>query len=79
MISNLVHQHQLAFSGWGFPLIISMPILASVEDREAGYVEVTKEFWDRQSHTALKLKKKGKETLRKYRRNVKQLTDKLSE
>jgi hypothetical protein len=65
MISSLVHQYQLAFSGEIFPLITGAPILAFAENREAGYVEVTKEFWERQPHTALKLKKKGKETFKK--------------
>lgn len=51
--------------------------LRKLED--AGYVEVTKEFVDRTSHTALKLTRKGREAFKEYRRNVKQFIDKLPE
>ena len=51
--------------------------LRKLED--AGYVEVTKEFWDRTPHTAPKLTKKGREAFKEYRRNVKRFIDKLPE
>jgi DNA-binding MarR family transcriptional regulator len=51
--------------------------LRKLED--AGYVEVTKEFWDRTPHTALKLTKKGRIAFKEYKRNVKNFIDKLPE
>lgn len=51
--------------------------LSKLED--AGYVEITKEFLDRKPHTALALTKKGREAFKQYRRNLKQLAEKLPE
>ena len=44
-----------------------------------GYVEVTKEFLDRQPHTALALTKKGRAAFKEYRKKVKQFVEKLPE
>ena len=51
--------------------------LRKLED--AGYVEVTKEFIERKPHTALALTKKGRDAFKQYRRNIKQIADKLPE
>jgi len=51
--------------------------LTKLED--VGYVEITKEFIDRKPHTALALTKKGRNAFKQYRRNIKQIADKLPE
>ena len=51
--------------------------LSKLED--AGYVEITKEFLDRKPHTALALTKKGRAAFKQYRKNLKQLAEKLPE
>lgn len=51
--------------------------LRKLED--AGYVEITKEFIERKPHTALALTKKGRDAFKQYRRNIKQIADKLPE
>lgn len=51
--------------------------LSKLED--AGYVEITKEFLDRKPHTALALTKKGREAFKQYRRNIKQIAERLPE
>jgi len=51
--------------------------LSKLED--AGYVEITKEFIERKPHTALALTKKGRDAFRQYRRDIKQIADKLPE
>ncbi len=51
--------------------------LRKLED--AGYVEITKEFIERKPHTALALTKKGRNAFKQYRRNIKQIADKLPE
>ena len=43
----------------------------------AGYVEVQKEFLDKKPHTVLSLTDKGRIAFEKYRRNMKQVLDKL--
>lgn len=45
---------------------------------KAGYVEVTKEFLDKKPHTALQLTNKGRTAFQEYRRNMKQIFNKLS-
>jgi DNA-binding MarR family transcriptional regulator len=51
--------------------------LRKLED--AGYVEITKEFIERKPHTALALTKKGRDAFKQYRKNIKQIADKLPE
>jgi DNA-binding MarR family transcriptional regulator len=51
--------------------------LRKLED--AGYVEITKEFIERKPHTALALTKKGRSAFKQYRRDIKQIADKLPE
>jgi DNA-binding MarR family transcriptional regulator len=51
--------------------------LSKLED--AGYVEITKEFIEKKPHTALALTKKGRNAFKQYRRNIKQIADKLPE
>ena len=51
--------------------------LSKLED--AGYVEITKEFIDRKPHTALALTKKGRDAFKQYRRNIKQIAERLPE
>jgi DNA-binding MarR family transcriptional regulator len=51
--------------------------LRKLED--AGYVEITKEFIERKPHTALALTKKGRNAFKQYRRDIKQIADKLPE
>jgi DNA-binding MarR family transcriptional regulator len=51
--------------------------LSKLED--AGYVEITKEFLDRKPHTALALTKKGRDAFKQYRRNIKQIAERLPE
>jgi DNA-binding MarR family transcriptional regulator len=51
--------------------------LRKLED--AGYVEVTKEFIERKPHTALALTRKGRDAFKKYRRDIKQIAEKLPE
>ncbi len=51
--------------------------LRKLED--AGYVEITKEFIERKPHTALALTKKGRNAFKQYRREIKQIADKLPE
>ncbi len=51
--------------------------LSKLED--AGYVEITKEFLDRKPHTALALTKKGRDAFKQYRKNIKQIAEKLPE
>lgn len=51
--------------------------LRKLED--AGYVEITKEFIERKPHTALALTKKGRDAFKQYRRDIKQIADKLPE
>ena len=51
--------------------------LTKLED--AGYVEITKEFIERKPHTALALTKKGRDAFKQYRRNIKQIADRLPE
>ena len=46
---------------------------------EAGYVEITKEFIERKPHTALALTKKGRDAFKQYRRNIRQIVEKLPE
>jgi DNA-binding MarR family transcriptional regulator len=46
---------------------------------DAGYIEITKEFIERKPHTALALTKKGRTAFKQYRRNIKQIADKLPE
>jgi DNA-binding MarR family transcriptional regulator len=45
----------------------------------AGYVEVTKEFIERKPHTALALTRKGRDAFKQYRRDIKQIAEKLPE
>jgi DNA-binding MarR family transcriptional regulator len=51
--------------------------LSKLED--AGYVEITKEFIDRKPHTALALTKKGRDAFKQYRRDIKQIAERLPE
>jgi DNA-binding HxlR family transcriptional regulator len=51
--------------------------LTKLED--AGYVEITKEFIERKPHTALALTKKGRDAFKQYRRDIRQIADKLPE
>lgn len=51
--------------------------LSKLED--AGYVEIIKEFIERKPHTALALTKKGRNAFKQYRRNIKQIADRLPE
>ena len=51
--------------------------LSKLED--AGYVEITKEFIERKPHTALALTKKGRDAFKQYRRNIKQIAERLPE
>jgi DNA-binding MarR family transcriptional regulator len=51
--------------------------LRKLED--AGYVEVTKEFIERKPHTALALTKKGRNAFKQYRRDIKQIAERLPE
>jgi DNA-binding MarR family transcriptional regulator len=51
--------------------------LSKLED--AGYIEIIKEFVERKPHTALALTKKGRNAFKQYRRNIKQIADKLPE
>jgi DNA-binding MarR family transcriptional regulator len=51
--------------------------LSKLED--AGYVEITKEFIERKPHTALALTKKGRNAFKQYRRDIKQIADRLPE
>jgi DNA-binding MarR family transcriptional regulator len=51
--------------------------LRKLED--AGYVEITKEFIERKPHTALALTKKGRGAFKQYRRDIKQIADRLPE
>jgi len=51
--------------------------LGKLED--VGYVEITKEFVDKKPHTALSLTKKGRDTFKKYRREIKQIAERLPE
>ncbi len=43
----------------------------------AGYVEITKEFIERKPHTALALTKKGREAFKQYRKDIKQIAERL--
>jgi DNA-binding MarR family transcriptional regulator len=45
----------------------------------AGYVEVTKEFIERKPHTALALTKKGRDAFKQYRKDIKQIAERLPE
>jgi DNA-binding MarR family transcriptional regulator len=51
--------------------------LRKLED--AGYVEITKEFIERKPHTALALTKTGRDAFKQYRRNIKQIAERLPE
>jgi DNA-binding MarR family transcriptional regulator len=51
--------------------------LRKLED--AGYVEITKEFIERKPHTALALTRKGRDAFKQYRRNIKQIAERLPE
>ena len=51
--------------------------LRKLED--AGYVEITKEFIDRKPHTALALTRKGRDAFKQYRRDIKQIAERLPE
>ena len=51
--------------------------LRKLED--AGYVEITKEFIERKPHTALALTKKGRNAFKQYRRDIKQIAERLPE
>lgn len=51
--------------------------LRKLED--AGYIEVTKEFLDRKPHTALALTRKGRDAFKEYRREIKQIAERLPE
>jgi DNA-binding MarR family transcriptional regulator len=51
--------------------------LRKLED--AGYVEVTKEFIERKPNTALALTKKGRDAFKQYRRDIKQIAERLPE
>ena len=51
--------------------------LRKLED--AGYVEVTKEFIERKPHTALALTKKGRNAFKQYRKDIKQIAERLPE
>ena len=51
--------------------------LSKLED--AGYVEITKEFIERKPHTALALTKKGRAAFKQYRRDIKQIAERLPE
>ena len=51
--------------------------LRKLED--AGYVEITKEFIERKPHTALALTKKGRSAFKQYRRDIKQIAERLPE
>ena len=51
--------------------------LKKLED--AGYVEITKEFIERKPHTALALTKKGRNAFKQYRRDIKQIAERLPE
>jgi DNA-binding MarR family transcriptional regulator len=46
---------------------------------DAGYIEVTKEFIERKPHTALALTRKGRDAFKQYRRDIKQIAEKLPE
>jgi DNA-binding MarR family transcriptional regulator len=46
---------------------------------KAGYIEVTKEFIERKPHTALALTKKGRYAFKQYRRDIKQIAERLPE
>ena len=46
---------------------------------KAGYIEVTKEFIERKPHTALALTKKGRDAFKQYRRDIKQIAERLPE
>ena len=46
---------------------------------KAGYIEVTKEFIERKPHTALALTKKGRDAFKQYRRDIKQIYERLPE
>jgi DNA-binding MarR family transcriptional regulator len=46
---------------------------------DAGYVEVTKEFIERKPHTALALTRKGRDAFKQYRRDIKQIAERLPE
>lgn len=43
----------------------------------AGYVQITKEFLDKKPHTMLQLTENGRKAFEGYRKNMKQLIDKL--
>jgi DNA-binding MarR family transcriptional regulator len=45
----------------------------------AGYVEVTKEFIERKPHTALALTRKGRDAFKQYRKDIKQIAERLPE
>jgi len=47
--------------------------------QEAGYVQIKKEFVDRIPRTLLRLTGKGRKAFSAYRRNMKQVLDKLSD
>jgi DNA-binding MarR family transcriptional regulator len=51
--------------------------LRKLED--AGYVEITKEFIERKPHTALALTKKGRDAFKQYRKDIKQIAERLPE
>ncbi len=51
--------------------------LSKLED--AGYVEITKEFIERKPHTALALTRKGRDAFKQYRRDIKQIAERLPE
>jgi DNA-binding MarR family transcriptional regulator len=51
--------------------------LSKLED--AGYIEIIKEFVERKPHTALALTKKGRNAFKQYRRNIKQIAERLPE
>ena len=51
--------------------------LSKLED--AGYVEITKEFIERKPHTALALTAKGRDAFKQYRKNIKQIAERLPE
>ena len=51
--------------------------LRKLED--AGYIEVTKEFIERKPHTALALTKRGRDAFKQYRRDIKQIAERLPE
>ena len=51
--------------------------ISKLED--AGYVEITKEFIERKPHTALALTQKGRDAFKQYRRDIKQIAERLPE